>query len=227
MDKEILDAIKAEHSSIQNQINDLNEKMKEKSKELMKEAFRGFFEKYSDVVENVFWTQYAPYFNDGEECVFSVHDVHILIKNDEDACEYEGSNISDAEDIESIEKVIADIEEWEKDPMTAARKYQSDYIKRYNRDPFGNDSYYGNQYKTPIEKMMEWKPHYGTKDDYQNQLEAAKKLLVNYPNLKKDFYEIRSMIDSIDENLMKAMFGNHVKVIVSTQGIEVEEYDHD
>jgi hypothetical protein len=227
MDKKLLNTLKAEHSTLQEQINELNQKMKEKSKELMKEAFRDFLEKYSEVVENVYWTQYTPYFNDGEACEFSVHDLFINLKGDEDACEYEGSTISDAEDVETIKGVIADIEAWEKDPMAAARKYQSDYIKRYNRDPFGNDRYYGNKYQTPEEKMMEWKPHYGTKATYQTQLKAAEKIVRDYPNLKKDFDELKSMINGIDENLMEAMFGDHVKVIVSAEGIEVEEYDHD
>jgi trehalose-6-phosphatase len=49
----------------------------------------------------------------------------------------------------------------------------------------------------------------------------------NYPNLKKDYKEIQSMISGIDEDLMRAMFGDHSKVVVSTNGIEVEEYEHD
>lgn len=35
------------------------------------------------------------------------------------------------------------------------------------------------------------------------------------------------MIAGIDEDLMKAMFGDHAKVIVSASGIEIEEYHHD
>ena len=35
------------------------------------------------------------------------------------------------------------------------------------------------------------------------------------------------MISGIDENLMKAMFDDHVKVIVTADGIETEEYQHD
>jgi hypothetical protein len=35
------------------------------------------------------------------------------------------------------------------------------------------------------------------------------------------------MIGGLDENLMRAMFGDHAKVVVSKDGIEVEEYEHD
>jgi hypothetical protein len=43
-----------------------------KGREVMQVAFREFFDANPDV-EAFRWTQYAPYFNDGEACVFSVH----------------------------------------------------------------------------------------------------------------------------------------------------------
>jgi hypothetical protein len=231
MEKKLLNKLKKEHSTLQEQINALNKQMQETSKELMKEAFRDFFEKYQTIVENVYWTQYTPHFNDGEACEFGVNDVFILLKDDEESCDYEGSSVSDKEDIAKLKKTIAEIEAWEKDPMTAARKHQSEYIKKYNRDPFAADrnsysSYsYGN--KTPEEQMREWKPHYGTKEDYLEQLAFAENLISKYPDLKEDLGDVKAMVANIDENLMRAMFGDHVKVIVSKAGIEIEEYDHD
>lgn len=227
MEENILNTLKTEHKSLQDQINELNSQMREKSKLLMKEAFREFLGKYNEVVENVYWTQYTPYFNDGEACEFSVHDAFILLKDDEDACDYEGSSLYSEDDIVNLKSKIADIEAWEKDPMAAARKHQAEYMKRYNRDPFSYDGgRYGNN-KTPEEKMAEWKPHYATKETYQEELKTAEYILSKYPNLKVDFEEIKRMINGLDEDLMKAMFGDHVKVVVSVDGIEVEEYDHD
>ena len=229
MEPKLLNKLKKEHSTLQEQINALNKQMQETSKELMKEAFREFFEKYQSVVDNVYWTQYTPHFNDGEACEFGVNDVFILLKDDEEACDYEGSSISDKEDIANLKKTIAEIEAWEKDPMTAARKHQSDYIKKYNRDPFAQDRYsYGNNRgKSSEELMREWKPHYGTKENYLEQLAFAENLVSKYPDLKKDLGDVKSMVSNIDENLMRAMFGDHAKVIVSKAGIEIEEYDHD
>jgi hypothetical protein len=113
--------------------------------------------------------------------------------------------------------------------MAAARKHQAEYMKRYNRDPFAPDRYSGpyNKALTSEEKMREWKPHYGTKANYLEQLDYAEKLVRQYPDLKEDFGAVKSMIANIDENLMRAMFGDHAKVVVSMNGIEVEEYDHD
>lgn len=219
--------LKSEHKLLQDQINALNNQMKESSKVLMKEAFREFFEKYDDVVENIFWRQYTPHFNDGEACEFSVHDVFILLKDDDDACDYEGSTLYDQDDVDELKIKIADFEEWEKDKMAAARKYQSDYIRKYNRNPFDSSYNWSNRNKTEEQMMREWTPHYGTKEKYLEELRVAEKFVEKYPNLERDFKVIRDTVNGIDEDLMEAMFGDHAKVIVSASGIEVEEYDHD
>ena len=51
----------------------LDEMIEKDAKEIVNEAFSVFFRNAPDV-DVVQWTQYAPYFNDGEACVFSVHD---------------------------------------------------------------------------------------------------------------------------------------------------------
>ena len=43
-----------------------------------KELFTEYFKQYP-MVEQVYWDQYAPYFNDGEPCVFNVNEGHILV----------------------------------------------------------------------------------------------------------------------------------------------------
>jgi hypothetical protein len=222
MEQKLLDTLKGEHASLKSRINALKAEMQENSKVLMKEAFREFLEKY-DVVDNIFWTQYTPYFNDGEACEFSVGDVHLIIEDDEDACEYEGSAITDKDDIKLLKEIIAEIEAWEKDPMAAALKHQQEYIKKYDRDPFMASRYSG----STQEQIANWKPHYGAKEQYVKQLAVAEEFGKLYPNLKSDFEEIQKMVSGIDEDLMKAMFGDHAKVVVSSSGIETEEYNHD
>lgn len=131
MDKKLLNTLKKEHKTLQEQINALNEKMRENSKELMKEAFRGFLEKYDEVVESIFWTQYTPHFNDGEACEFGVNDVHILLKNDEDACDYEGSDLYDKDSINNLKEHIAKWEAWKKilwEKLASIKKHISNDI---------------------------------------------------------------------------------------------------
>lgn len=47
-------------------------KVQETLRAKMKDVFKTFFDSYPEV-KTIHWTQYAPYFNDGEECVFSVN----------------------------------------------------------------------------------------------------------------------------------------------------------
>lgn len=56
-------------------LTDYEEMMNEVQKTLrakMKDVFKAFFDSYPEV-KTIHWTQYAPYFNDGDECVFGVN----------------------------------------------------------------------------------------------------------------------------------------------------------
>jgi hypothetical protein len=64
------------------QANAIIEKETERRKQLQESAtptikalFTAFFEEMT-TINRVAWTQYTPYFNDGSECVFSVHEPH-------------------------------------------------------------------------------------------------------------------------------------------------------
>lgn len=51
---------------------ELQKKFQEQGQALFKETFKEFFAK-NPGVKAVIWTQYTPYFNDGDECIFSVN----------------------------------------------------------------------------------------------------------------------------------------------------------
>ena len=74
----------------------------------------------------------------------------------------------------------------------------------------------------------------GRKDDdleIENNKERIKKLNnINLEQIQKrlKFLEdISSLLDNIDEDTLERMFGDHAKVVVTKDGIEVEHYDHD
>jgi hypothetical protein len=224
--------LKVEQKELQDKIAALKEEMQSKSKELMKEVFREFFEKYADIVENVYWTQYVPFFNDGEPCVFRVNDIFILLKDDENACEYEGSTLFNRTDVQRLETKLSDLIEWEKDPIVVAKRYQAEYLQNFKKDPFVPRKIYDHNSGKYVEKstedlMKEWKPYHTSKENLMSELEQAKKFVDMYPNLEVDFNDLSNIVSSIDDDLMLDMFGDHVKVIVSASGIETEEYDHD
>lgn len=66
-------------------LNDLVEKQKEFKKEMMKSgkaavkaALKEIFDNFPQI-EALRWTQYTPYFNDGDACTFSVNEVDLKL----------------------------------------------------------------------------------------------------------------------------------------------------
>lgn len=56
----------------------LNAKLKDFGQEAFTEGFAPFFAA-NPQVEGVTWTQYTPYFNDGDACEFSVHEPCLIL----------------------------------------------------------------------------------------------------------------------------------------------------
>ena len=61
-----------------NMRDEYEKKIKEFGREKIQAVFEAFFKEHP-LVEQVYWDQYAPYFNDGEPCVFSVNMGNILV----------------------------------------------------------------------------------------------------------------------------------------------------
>jgi hypothetical protein len=67
--------ISAKRAELDALMAQFNEKMKGEFTKLTK----AFFEETG--IQAIVWTQYTPYFNDGEECTFSVHEPVFVRKN--------------------------------------------------------------------------------------------------------------------------------------------------
>lgn len=113
--------------------------------EELKKEFKKFFAE-NPGVKMITWTQYTPYFNDGEECVFSVNEIYFFsgTKN-----EIESEEVDCREDSELTIR------------------------------PEGPLSFMKNE------------------------------------------------IESIPEEIMQDVFGNHAEIIVTPDNIEIREYEHD
>lgn len=57
---------------LQKKIDALKAEKKSESEIAFKEESKAIFDKYPEI-KSFSWTQYTPYFNDGDECTFSVH----------------------------------------------------------------------------------------------------------------------------------------------------------
>lgn len=152
---------------------ELRRKFQDTAQELFKETTKEFFDG-NPAVTAVVWTQYTPYFNDGDTCEFSVNEPTFTNAPDPENVrwgEYEG----DAEDVFAVEN--------------------PGYVMKTDREYYADD-------RAAIAKA-------GGID--VDSCEAFSRMIQS----------------SAMEDVMLAMFDNHVKVIATRDGFEVVEYDHD
>jgi L-ribulose-5-phosphate 3-epimerase UlaE len=77
-----------------NTLHQLKKEMSEKFQSELKTVFKAVFEQYPAVTK-MCWTQYTPYFNDGDPCVFNVHDLYVFDDTvEEDSDYYDGVDVS-------------------------------------------------------------------------------------------------------------------------------------
>jgi len=67
---------------------ELAKKFQATAQELFKKTTKNFFDSVPEI-KAFYWSQYTPYFNDGDECVFSVNDVYFTNTTDTDNIEWE------------------------------------------------------------------------------------------------------------------------------------------
>jgi hypothetical protein len=122
---------------------------REQAKAILAPGLQEFMAEHPEV-KAIGWTQYTPYFNDGEECTFGVNDLHASMSDERD-------------------------------------------------DDVGGDG---------------WEYLYGktTKGFSQKSWD--------------DLLKLQEALGGAEPEL-KAAFGDHVRVIVTRDGIDVEEYEHD
>lgn len=94
---------KAKLDKLITMVEDAKKKLQKDGAAAMKEMFSDFFKAHPEV-RSIVWTQYTPYFNDGEPCVFGVNDLDLRVNREgvaEDAYNVyksESDDDSDADD---------------------------------------------------------------------------------------------------------------------------------
>ena len=145
MKNEVIDNLSAIVTDFDNRMTAMREELAAKFKGEFTTIFAEIFKAYPNV-EKVAWTQYTPYFNDGDPCVFGVNGLHI-----------------------KDETVDADDED----------------------------------------DIYEWVELWGDKAN-------------TYPLLK----QFEGVLSRSEDTLL-SMFGDHVRVVVTREGMDVEDYEHD
>jgi hypothetical protein len=70
-------------SELKTNLESVQDQVRTYGKDALLGAFRDFFEKNPDIAA-LKWSQYTPYFNDGDSCIFSVHDFSFRMKGNTD-----------------------------------------------------------------------------------------------------------------------------------------------
>lgn len=167
------DALQTEFDKLINDQAELKRQFQERAQALFKNITKEFFEKNPGITAIV-WTQYTPYFNDGDTCEFRVNDCTFTNAPDPEHVhweEYEG----DEEDVwtaTNIKYVLESDRDWYKETADLIRKH-------------------GGVNVASCELMS------------------------------------KAICSNEMEDVMLAMFGDHVKVIATREGFDVEDYDHD
>lgn len=133
-----------------------DELLEKEGENALKEAFKEFFAKHPSA-HTITWTQYTPYFNDGDACHFSVHEMVLNDDEDEDYYDDDEDEDEDEDGEEAVEPEVVELTE--------------------------------------------------------EQQEA----------LDEDF----DRLQNIPEDVLEAVFGDHVQITATAEGFEVTEYSHD
>jgi hypothetical protein len=102
-------------------LNNAREEMRKDGKEALKEAFSEFFTLHP-LAKAIVWTQYTPYFNDGDACTFSVNDFELLV-----------DPLAIAEDVRGYISSKVKTDDEETDPFDVPYGEGNDYIGTLSR----------------------------------------------------------------------------------------------
>lgn len=168
-----MSALQEKFDQLLSEQEELRRKFQATAQELFKETTKEFFDG-SPAITAVVWTQYTPYFNDGDTCEFSVNSPTFTNAPDPENVRW-GEYDGDEEGVFAVENVA--------------------YVMKSDGDYYKED-------KEAINKA-------GGID--VDSCEAFKRMVCS----------------SAMEDVMHAMFGDHVMVIATREGFDVQDYEHD
>lgn len=202
-DSSIADKYKNLRSELDKHTAAVHAEIKVEARKVIEAIGDEFFARNPSVVA-IRWTQYTPYWQDGDTCTFSAEDPELqLFATEEDEERYFQGHQGllrtrgyREREIEEIEAEIAG--------GPAAKK------DRWSRPRTQKDI---DEARAEIVKI----------DD---EIEKAGGVEA-YTKIVADFEVVSNIIKSIKDDDLEIVFDDHVQVFVTKDGITVEEYEHD
>lgn len=174
--------------------------MRTAAQNVLADGTRAIFEEYGDLIHQFGWIQYTPFFNDGDPCTFSMRGLAIIAKEDlAPLLEKTGLDPSDTYEVQSA------MDEWE------WRWEGSPAFGGYGGEEFGLVD------KTRTTVGYSW----------ENNIEPNPNFDQRYADAKEACEAIYELCSADKGTIALDTFGDHVSVIFTPDGVDVEEYDHD
>lgn len=218
MKLELLD----QYKQIQTQIEALQAQAKKYAKDIVHSSTSEYFERYGHIIEAISWAQYTPYFNDGESCEFSAHEafafLHPMLESEDEDNTYgeDSKNLFVAEEftLESVKARIETIQAYEADPLAWSKQAVA---KK-------NAAITYSSYRYPDDYYVKYPPEYFSVEE----LTRLRYVIETTPaGFVEETEALLAVINSIDEQAKRELFGDHTRVIITRNGVICEDYHHD
>lgn len=149
-------------------------------------------------IERVYWTQYTPYWNDGETCIFSVNDICYdwndeVNKIEEFSDDYDGILSTIDTNIQYLEESYKNQKKLESESSPGKYKHSVYILEK-------------------IEKSKKLIAVYGI-EGLERRTKAVDEFIKFINKIPKDF--------------MLEIFGDHCEVEITRYGVTVEEHSHE
>jgi hypothetical protein len=211
------DTIQERFDLMNQKIQEAKEQMKKDCLVYIEEAVTAFLAE-NPLVERVYWTQYTPYFNDGDTCYFRVKEPCFSVFGDEDASEYEGTYFYSEEELVKAEQDLNEAIRYEANPLQWKIEAASAYKEKTGRTyPLSIDSL--RPYPSNEQRAME------IYNDIKTNLEKYDRETTK--KITEDFSKLSKLIRSVPEDIMLAIYGDHSYVVIDRSGTTIEEHSHD
>lgn len=174
---------------LNDRVNAMRAEMRESAKEAIAEGTKVIFAEYGDLVAQFGWTQYTPYFNDGDPCEFGMGELSLIA-------------------IEDLEDLRAETE-YDLDDQYERQCAFADNDWNYGGSPSFST------YRGKVSKMVGWPeaPNADFDQRYADAYEACR--------------AVYNICGSDGQKIAKDIFGDHVTVTFTSEGVDVEEYEHE
>jgi hypothetical protein len=238
-------------SKVEGKLSEMNDRIDSLRKQYMEEAqamfteVTGAFFAANPEVKRIHWLQYTPYFNDGDECVFSVHDFCYDLDRKFGLSEEDLDEWSEAEEDDRLEDL--DDYRWEGDGFSdhtvADLQRKIDAVTRMLEDhekgitvfvdkDLGSWYTHESKYDDNRNIVHSFNPDKARQniESWEDDIRLIEQEKVQYPNrdrIVEDFENLASFLKRIDDDVFKETFGDHVRVVLTKDGVQTEEYSHD